>query len=169
MFSWEFPNNWKHYKFSKESWTYMKREKENEQNNRKLQIKTYQELLIITVALYSKINYYMIWISIYIYLIYQRKLEIMGDGKLINFLLLQTLIAFWKTNWLYWSFDNQDLKWIWYIHDKHFHFSASFDKFKMTTICSNFIFQRAVKAWIIANCLDFTISVSEWMIFYHID
>ena len=72
----------------------MKREKENEQNNIKLQIKIYQELLIITVALYSKIIYYMIWISIYIYLIYQKKLEIMGDGKLSNFLRLQTLIAF---------------------------------------------------------------------------
>ena len=37
--------------------------------------------------------------------------------------------------------------------------------FKMTTICSNFISQRAIKAWIIANCIDFIIYVFALMIF----
>jgi hypothetical protein len=30
--------------------------------------------------------------------------------KLSNIELLQTLIAFWKTNWVYWSFANHDFK-----------------------------------------------------------
>ena len=33
----------------------------------------------------------------------------------------------------------------------------SLRKLKITVICSIFIFQRAVKAWIIANYIDFTI------------
>ena len=42
-------------------------------------------------------------------------------------------------------------------------------KFKMSPICSNFISQRAVKAWIIANCIDFIILVFKLDLFYHID
>ena len=37
----------------------------------------------------------------------------------------------------------------------------------MAAICSNFIFQRAVKAWIIGNCIDFSIYVFNWDNFYH--
>ena len=39
----------------------------------------------------------------------------------------------------------------------------------MTAICSNCISQRAVKAWIIANCIDFVILVFKLNLFYHID
>ena len=39
----------------------------------------------------------------------------------------------------------------------------------MTAIFSNLISQRAVKAWIIANCIDFVILVFKLNLFYHID
>ena len=37
----------------------------------------------------------------------------------------------------------------------------------MTAICSNFISQRAVKAWIIAICIDFIISVLKLVLAYN--
>jgi hypothetical protein len=56
------------------------------------------------------------------------------------------------------------------MHGKYYLFTSSLDeKFKMTTISSNFIFQRAVKAWIIANCVVLITYVFEWVIFYHIE
>ena len=39
----------------------------------------------------------------------------------------------------------------------------------MSAIFSNFISQRAVKALIIANCIDFVILVFKLNLFYHID
>ena len=47
--------------------------------------------------------------------------------------------------------------------------SSSDTKFQITAICSNLISQRAVKAWIIANCIDFVILVFKLNLFYHID
>ena len=38
-------------------------------------------------------------------------------------------------------------------------------KFKMTAIRSTFISQRAVKAWIVANCIEFPIIIFVWAIF----
>jgi hypothetical protein len=49
------------------------------------------------------------------------------------------------------------------------HFYILSQNSKLPQICSNFISQRAVKAWIIANCFDFVIWVFEFMFFYHIE
>ena len=60
--------------------------------------------------------------------------------------------------WMGWSFAYHDLMMdfihTWWILSLLFIFCW---KFKMTTISSNFISQGAVKAWIIANCIDFNI------------
>ena len=45
--------------------------------------------------------------------------------------------------------------------------SSTDTEFQMTTICSNFFSQSAVKAWIIANCIDFVIQVFELIIFVY--
>jgi hypothetical protein len=75
--------------------------------------------------------------------------------KLSNIVLLQTLIAFWKTNWEYWSFANHDLKmdlihtwWMFFIILNI-----------LTKIQNNhhLLSQRAIKVWIIAYCIDFMI------------
>ena len=50
------------------------------------------------------------------------------------------------------------------INQYNCHFSSSFDIFQMPAICSKFISQWAVKAWIIANCLDYTIEFVELLI-----
>ena len=51
-----------------------------------------------------------------------------------------------------------------------FHLSLSTDtEFQRTTICSNFISQSAVKAWIIANCIDFVMLLFELIGFYLIE
>ena len=80
--------------------------------------------------------------------------------KLSIILLIQTLLAFGKTNKVYWPFAKHDLQMdlihAWWILT---FFSIFWWKSKMTTICSNFISQGAVKAWIIANCIDFIIEV----------
>ena len=88
----------------------------------------------------------------------RESLKSMFMETLSNIVLLQTWTAFWKTNWVYFSFANHYLKMdlihTWWIYLFAFIF---WQKFKITTICSNFISQRAVKAWIIANCIDFII------------
>jgi hypothetical protein len=56
------------------------------------------------------------------------------------------------------------------MHGKYYWFTISFgEKFKMTTVSSHFMFQRAVKAWMIANCVFLIIYVFEWVIFHHIE
>jgi hypothetical protein len=78
--------------------------------------------------------------------------------KLSKIVLLQTWTDFWKTTWVYWSFANHYLKMdlihTWRILLFTFIYRQ---KFKITTICSNFTSQRAVKTWIIANCIEFII------------
>jgi hypothetical protein len=55
-------------------------------------------------------------------------------------------------------------KWIWYVN--LIVFLHLLTNLKMSTICTIFIFQRAVKEWIMANCVHFII---ERVIFYHIE
>ena len=42
----------------------------------------------------------------------------------------------------------------------------SSSKIKMAAICSIFSFQRAVKVWIIANCIDFITSIFKLVLVY---
>jgi hypothetical protein len=90
--------------------------------------------------------------------IFQNKFEIMVYGKTKYYFTSPDFNSFWKTYWVYWSFVNHDLQMdlmhVWWILSFFFIF---WRKFKMITICSNFISQRDVKAWIIANCIDFII------------
>ena len=41
--------------------------------------------------------------------------------------------------------------------------------FKITAISLIFSFQRAVKAWIIANCLDFNLNLFKWLILHLVE
>ena len=57
-----------------------------------------------------------------------------------------------------WSFTSKIERCIWCMHGYYYLFTSSFDgQFKMATICTIFIVQRAAKAWIIANGVDFII------------
>ena len=88
---------------------------------------------------------------------HQKMFEIMGYQNLVCIvhLLLQTLMALWKNIWCCGSFTNEDLNMdLINILEYMVDFLHTLIKFKMTTICSNFIVQRAVKARTIANCID---------------
>ena len=55
-----------------------------------------------------------------------------------------------------------------YIFISHYS-SSDYTEFQMTAICPIFISQSAVKAWIIANCIDFVIKLVELIDFHLIE
>ena len=54
-------------------------------------------------------------------------------------------------------------------HKKYYQqFYSSFDEFRSVHHLGKFSSQWAAKAWIIANCLDYTIEIAKLLIWYHI-
>ena len=87
--------------------------------------------------------------------IYQRKFENMVYGKTKYNFTSPNFTSFLKVYWSFASHDLQmDLVHAWWILS---FFSIFWRKSKINTICTKFISQGAVKAWIIANCIEFII------------
>ena len=72
-------------------------------------------------------------------------------------------MAFWKNNWWYSTFVIKDLKMDFInIREYMFYVLHPLMRFKMAVICSIFFVQRAAKAYIIANFIDFNMWMGDF-------